>query len=482
MSKLLIIDDDPIIRRAVKAAFEQADVDVQAAANAQDGLALVSQEKPDVVLLDVVLPDSSGLAAFQEIHKLDVKLPVVFITAGDASGTAIEAMKLGAYDYLVKPLDFNQLRTLVAKAIEMRRLMQVPVQVAEQSKHDDTTSEFLIGRCAAMQEVYKGIGRVAAQNITVLINGESGTGKELVARAIYHHSERAQMPFLAVNCAAISETLLDSELFGHEKGAFTGAETRRIGKFEQCSGGTIFLDEIGDMTPLTQSKMLRLLQQQEFQRVGGNETIKTDVRIIAATNRDLKDMVSKNEFRSDLYYRLSVFEVLLPPLKDRGEDFDMLVDYFTHRYSLELGKDFERITPGVIDALKKHSWPGNIRELQSVVKQTLLRATGPVIVPDFLPASIGEQEPERATPGADSGTSPQLSQFIDQQLKSNAESLHADTISLVEKYLLNRVLTHTGGNQLQAAKILGITRGSLRNKIRALGISIDTVIQSNDAE
>ena len=249
----------------------------------------------DVVLLDVMLPDVSGLEAYQEIQKIDPKLPVVFITVGGTSDTAIEAMKLGAYDYLLKPLDLQRVRELVGQALEMRRLMHVPVNMQNQGDVP-INGESLVGRTPEMQDVYKAIGRVASQNVTVLIRGESGTGKELVARAIYHHSTRAKGPFLAVNCAALTETLLESELFGHEKGSFTGATSQRVGKFEQCSGGTLFLDEVGDMSPLMQSKVLRVLQDQQFERVGGTQTIKTDVRIITATNRDLEEMVAKGKF------------------------------------------------------------------------------------------------------------------------------------------------------------------------------------------
>ena len=235
-----------------------------------------------------------------------------------------------------------------------------------------------------MQEVYKAIGRVAPQDVTVLILGESGTGKELVARAIYQHSRRAAGPFLAINCAAIPETLLESELFGHEKGAFTGADRRRIGKFEQCHGGTLFLDEIGDMTPLTQTKVLRVLQEQQFERVGGNETIQTDVRVIAATNRDLEQLIAAGQFRSDLYYRLNVFTIRLPPLRERDDDLPLLVMHFLRRFSRELGKDTYGIAPEALDVLRRHPWPGNVRELQSVLKQALLQATGPILAPESL--------------------------------------------------------------------------------------------------
>ena len=268
--------------------------------------------------------------------------------------------------------------------------MRVPAVIPEggEAKED---ADALLGRCPAMQEVYKAIGRVAPQDVTVLILGESGTGKELVARAIYHYSSRAKGPFLAINCAAIPETLLESELFGHEKGAFTGADRKRIGKFEQCHGGTLFLDEIGDMTPLTQTKILRVLQEQEFERVGGNEPIKADVRVIAATNRDLEKMVAEGTFRGDLYYRLNVFTIKLPPLRERGDDLPLLAEHFVRRFGRELKKDVRGIAPEAMELLRRYPWPGNVRELQSVIKQALLQATGPVLLPEFLPAAVRGQ-------------------------------------------------------------------------------------------
>ena len=373
---------------------------------------------------------------------------MVFITGHGTTDTAIEAMKLGAYDYLLKPLELAPLRELVRRALEISRLMHVPA-LMEAEQPGPGPAELLVGRCPAMQEVYKAIGRVAPQDVTVLILGESGTGKELVARAIYQHSRRATGPFLAINCAAIPETLLESELFGHEKGAFTGAERKRIGKFEQCSGGTIFLDEIGDMTPLTQTKLLRVLQEQCFERVGGNETIHTNVRLIAATNRPLEEMVAREDFRGDLYYRLNVFTIHLPPLRDRTEDLPDLVRHYLQRFSRELGKDVHTASPEGGALLQRYPWPGNVRELQSVLKQAMLHATGPVLVPAFLPTTIQNgarpgcwPRPRRsgaANPGA--------------ALQAGSQDLYAEMLALMERQLLTQVLRHTQGNQLQAAKI-----------------------------
>jgi nitrogen regulation protein NR(I) len=477
-TNLLVIDDDPSVLNLFKKIFRDSPVEVLTASSAAEGLTRISERRPDVVVLDIVLPDRSGLELFQRIADLDAKLPVIVITATGTSDTAIEAMQLGAYDYLLKPLNVAQIREVVSRACEIRRIMHVPVGVAESGVN--TSNDMLVGRCPAMQEVYKAVGRVASQNVTVLIRGESGTGKELVARAIYHHSSRKTKPFLAVNCAAIPEPLLESELFGHEKGSYTGADSKRIGKFEQCSGGTLFLDEIGDMTPLVQSKVLRLLQEQRFERVGGNETIQTDVRIITATNTNLEQMVADNLFRADLYYRLNGFTIELPPLRERRDDIMVLLQHFLMRFSRELGKDVHALSPEALEILLRYDWPGNVRELQSVLKKALLHATGPVLIPEFLPEQLRSgKTAATAEAKADAHHGDSWEAFVSGRLLSGSEDLYAESLTLMEKFLIARVLRHTAGNQSQAAKILGITRGCLRNKIRALGISIGQVVSIN---
>jgi DNA-binding NtrC family response regulator len=321
-----------------------------------------------------------------------------------------------------------------------------------------------------MGEVYKAIGRVAAQDVPVLITGESGTGKELVAHAIYQHGPRAQAPFLAMNCAAIPENLLESELFGHEKGAFTGADRRRIGKFEQCHGGTLFLDEVGDMPLALQAKILRLLQEQSFERVGGNETIRTDVRLIAATHRDLRAWSQEQKFRPDLYYRLGVFTIHLPPLRERGDDLPLLVRHYVRRFSRELERDVRAVAPAALERLRGYAWPGNIRELQSVLKQALLRASGPVLLPAFLPEQL--DGPDEAGPTLAQTEEPGVETFvIRQRLAPDVRDLHAETHRQVDRLLLLRVLECTRGNLQKAALLLGIARQTLRLKMRDLGLS-----------
>src|SRR5438128_1359889 len=424
MAHVLLIDDDPaLIPEQVRQGFPAPRHQVDVAGTGAEGIQRVRANPPDVILLDLRLPDQSGLEVYQQIRTLDARIPVIFVTLAKGADAAIEAMKQGAYDYLFKPLDLHQLKRVVGEAVEVARRMREPAVLAETVPDPDVEGA-IVGSCPAMREVYKAIGRVAAQNVPVLITGESGTGKELIARAIYQHGPRAKAPFLALNCAAIPENLLESELFGHEKGAFTGADRRRIGKFEQVSGGTIFLDEIGDMPLSLQAKILRLLQDQSFQRVGGNETVQTDARLIAATHRDLAAHAAEGTFRPDLYYRLSVFTIHLPPLRERGEDLPLLVQYYVHRFGRELGREIREVAPEALERLRNYPWPGNIRELQSVLKQALLQASGTVLLPAFLPEFVGgpSESGPAAPPGADLG----LEAFIRQRLGPDAQDLYAD--------------------------------------------------------
>jgi DNA-binding NtrC family response regulator len=496
---ILVIDDDRSVAMLVERRLATRDMRVISASTAAAGREAIQREVPDVVLLDVRLPAESGLEAFAGIQELDRQLPVIFITASGASDTAIQAMRLGAFDYLPKPLDLNRLQSLVEQAVESRRFMKRPVEMdrdREQVATPHEKSDALVGQCPPMQEVFKAVGRVAPQNVTVLIRGESGTGKELIARAIFQYSTRNKGPFLAVNCAALTDTLLESELFGHEKGAFTGAQGRRIGKFEQCSNGTIFLDEVGDMSPLVQSKVLRLLQEQRFERVGGNETIETDVRIVSATNRPLEQLVADGLFREDLFYRLNGYTIHLPPLRERQDDIKMLLEHFLALLNRELNRDVQFIAPEALQLLLNYSWPGNIRELQGVLRQALLHAAGSVLMPSALPALVLQDEPSHRTgpsptgsptavlaepPNASSAAEPSsqlgdLAEFIAQQITVGSTTLYEDALHRMERTLLPIILRHTQGNQSEAARILGITRGNLRAKIRQHSIAIEQVI------
>jgi two-component system nitrogen regulation response regulator GlnG len=474
--KVLVVDDDRAVRHLVQKTLETAGVEVITAASAEEGLELLSRadKSIDVCLLDILLPDLSGLEAFEKFQRMDTKLPIVFITSMGSSDVAIDAMKRGAYDYIFKPIDASRLRDLIERAADIRRKMLRPVGVVPEGSHDPE-SDAIIGVSLPMQAVYKAIGRVATQDVTVLIQGESGTGKELVARAVYQHSERRDKPFIAVNCAAIPSNLLESELFGHERGAFTGADRRRIGKFEQCNGGTIFLDEIGDMPSELQSKMLRLLQQQEFTRVGGNESIKTDVRIIAATNQNLEQMVQDGGFREDLYYRLKGFLICLPPLRERGDDIQLLAHRIFARFNDKFNSKLESMAPEVLDVFKAYAWPGNVRELENVLRQAILQTTGAVLLPEFLPPLATNERCSSGSGGGEDRENGILS-FVRERLRSDTTNLYAEAIEYIERRLLPEVLRHVDGNQTQAASILGITRGSLRNKLRGLNISVGQVV------
>jgi two-component system nitrogen regulation response regulator GlnG len=478
MPTLLVIDDEQSVRYSFRRIFEEGDVQVRTAATAAEGLAQLREHNPDVIVLDLQLPDRSGLEVFDEIRARDPKRPVIFITAHGTTETAIDAMKGGAFDYLVKPVDLDRLSLILERAFEAARFMHVPaVLPAEDS------SDRIVGRSPIMQEMCKAIGRIAPQDVNVLILGESGTGKELVARALYHHSRRAQQPFLVINCAAIPETLLESELFGHEQGAFTGATRRRIGKFEQCDRGTLFLDEIGDMAPQLQTKMLRVLQDQRFERLGSNETLQTQVRVLAATNHDLEKLVAEGRFRKDLYYRLNVVSIHVPPLRERLDDVAELAHYFLFRYDRELGLDLRGFAPEALELLQTYRWPGNVRELQSVIKQAMLNASGHILLEEFLPEHLRREQPSTATTSESNARPFDLATQIDAWLARGEKNLHDKVEQMVERLLLTRVLRHTHGHQAQASELLGLNRTTLRHKLKALGLAVDKVLtDENRAE
>ncbi len=467
MQTLLVIDDEASILKAFERAFGSESTSVLIAKNGADGERLFINSKPDVVVIDLSLPDTNGIELFNRLREIDSRVPFIFITGHGTVESAIEATKLGAYDYLFKPLELAEIRELLDKAFNLSRMVRIQPKLADdETDSSDTTASAIVGRCKAMKEVYRSIGRVASQNLTVLLLGESGTGKEVVAQAIYHHSSRSTGPFQAINCAAIPDALLESEIFGHEKGAFTDAYRQRIGKLEQANGGTLFLDEVGDMSPMTQAKLLRVLQDQTFERVGGNTPITVDVRIIAATNHDLKQLVTEGLFRSDLYFRLSVVTIHLPPLREREDDLRVLAEYFLKRYSNEFGKDIRTIAPETLEVLSAYHWPGNVRELESVVKQSLLTARGNILLRDFLPR-LGDG----GSIGLATADSVVLTEsFIAERLESGTDNLYAEVISIAERQLICQVLKFTSGNQLKAATLLGISRVTLRSKLKSLGI------------
>ena len=365
---------------------------------------------------------------------------------------------------------------LLGRAFEAARLMREPATLP-----DDPAADGIVGRSRVVQEMCKQIGRVAPQDVNVLVTGESGVGKELVARALYQHSRRADRPFLAINCAAIPETLVESELFGHERGAFTGADRQRVGKFEQADGGTILLDEIGDMPLPVQAKMLRLLQEQQFERVGGREPITTRVRVLAATNQNLDDLIAAGRFRGDLYYRLKEVAIRVPPLRDRREDIPELAHHFLFRFAREADRDVRGFDPAVLDLFREYPWPGNVRELRGVVRESALRASGPVVLPAFLPPELTASRPAPTT-DVPRPSGLDLAGTIEAELKAGAKGVYGRVISAVEHDLLVRVLRHTRGHQGQACEVLGIDRKTLRAKLRDLGIAVDRIVTERDAD
>lgn len=477
MRQLLVIDDEPNIIYTIQETFGSTQLQVSSASTAKEGIESVRRSPPSAILLDVRLPDMSGLDAFEKIREIDPRIPVIIMTAFARTETAIEAMRRGAFEYFVKPVDLAVLRAAVDRALHTSRMAQIPAIVErDDGEEDPLTADLIVGQSAAMQDLYKTIGRVAPQDVTVLIQGESGTGKELVARSLYHYSKRSQLPFLAVNCAALSESLLESELFGHEKGAFTGADQRRIGKFEQVNKGTIFLDEIGDMSPATQAKALRLLQQQQFERLGGNTTIQTDVRIIAATNKDLAAMVAQGTFRQDLYYRLSGFTLHLPALRERRDDIPRLANYFLKCVSKEMDRPVTRISPQAMRVLEHHSWPGNVRELNNAMRFAIVQTTGDTLLAESLPASCREEGTLSSTSGqshAESNAPGNAVALSDVRhltktlLAKDSRDLYRTIMQEVEQTLFNEVLEATDGNRVQAAERLGISRMTLRSKMKA---------------
>ncbi len=465
--RVLIVDDDESVRWVLKKALEKEGVEVVLARDAQEGFARLAEGSISLVLMDIRMPGMSGLDALEKIKQDGRNVAVIIMTAQATMQNAIEAMRRGAYDYITKPFDLDEVGILVHKALDVRRLSQeVDTLRAEvREKYEGG----LVGNTPAMQEIYKTIGRVAESDATVLIHGESGTGKELVARAIHFHSKRAGRPFVAVNSAAIPSELLESELFGHEKGAFTGAVARKIGKFEAAAGGTLFLDEIGDMGLSLQGKLLRVLQEREFERVGGTEPIRTDVRVIAATHHALEKMVRENRFREDLFYRLNVIQINIPPLRKRKDDIEPLAKFFLQKYQPIAGGIRKDFTPETLKVLRAYDWPGNVRELENAVQRAVTLSQGDKIFPDSLPPQIFK-------PGQ--GIALSFENFLEEKLADLVERLgglergdiHSLVIQRVEKPLLTLVLKKTEGNQVRAASLLGINRNTLRKKIKELGI------------
>jgi len=456
--KILLVEDDEQIVTALTRVLADEGYDVTRALDGTKGLSLATAEPCDLVITDFKLPGITGMELVQNLHDARPRLPVILMTAHGTTDTAIEATKLGAYDYLLKPFEMPDLLALVEKAVASHRAMLEPIDISELSPGHST----IVGKSRAMQQIYKEIGRVAGKPTTVLIRGETGTGKELIARAIYQHSDRANKPFITVNCAAIPETLLESELFGHEKGAFTGADMRRIGRFEQAHQGTIFLDEIGDMSINTQAKLLRVLQEKSIQRVGGKEVIPTDVRVIAATHRDLDGAINAKEFREDLYYRLNVVAITIPPLRQRSDDIPDLTRYFLMRYAMEFNVEIPAIHPDAIQFLTEQMWLGNVRELENAIRKALALARGYAIGLEEVRDAVNLS---RKPAGDASALSGFIADLIGAASRGEIQKAHATMIEAAERELFSQAIKLAHGNQAKAARWLGVSRATMREKL-----------------
>ncbi|MFS8530731.1 sigma-54-dependent transcriptional regulator [Sphaerobacter thermophilus] len=455
MERILIADDDAGIRQLLRDFLEDEGYDVTEAETSAEVLSAVSSDgnAPALVLMDVRMPDKSGIDVLRDLSETyGNQLPFIIMTAYGSSSIAIDAMQLGAYDYITKPFDLDEVLLTIRRYFEHQTLKQ-QVQGLRTQFRDTDPNDYIIGNSAPMQEVYKTIGRVARSDATVLITGETGTGKELVATVLHRNSSYAGGPLVKVNCAALPETLLESELFGHEKGAFTGALNQRKGRFEMAHKGTIFLDEIGEMSLSTQKKLLRVLQEREFERVGGTVSVKVDTRVIAATNKNLAQEVRENRFREDLYYRLNVITIYLPPLRERLDDIPMLVEHFLHKHRYTAGSGPAKITPGAMRMLQEYDWPGNVRELENLIERAVVLAQGTVITEDHITFSSADQR-----------------NFVDIAARVRRGATITEVQQEVEKLMLIEALKQVEGDRVAAASLLGLDIGEFQQKLIDYGI------------
>jgi nitrogen regulation protein NR(I) len=462
-ARILLIDDDAGIIDTLPRLLKDEGYEVVVETRGDEGYSRAAKDSFNVVITDLKLPGMNGLELVRQLHATRPRLPIILITAFGTTQTAIEATKFGAFDYLLKPFEMQPLLDLITRAVNSNRLMSEPVTLGEPGAARDA----IVGKSQAMQSIYKDIGRIAAKPVNVLIRGETGTGKELIARAIYQNSDRANAPFVAINCAAIPETLLESELFGHERGAFTGATAQRIGRFEQANRGTLFLDEIGDMTLSTQVKLLRVLQEKCLQRLGGRESFPVDVRVLAATHHDLEAAIHEKLFREDLYYRLNVVAITLPALRQRREDIPELVRYFLGKYGPELGNLSPSIHAEAMEFLQSHSWPGNVRELENVIRKALLLAQGYTINLDHVRAALNKVASQSDAAGWAFGE--YIGELLAAARHGETSDVHARVLETAERELFRQAIELAQGNQAKAARWLGVSRITMKAKLLQFG-------------
>ncbi|MBP1751471.1 MAG: two component, sigma54 specific, transcriptional regulator, Fis family [Geobacteraceae bacterium] len=474
LKRIVVADDEESMRWVLSKALKRKGFSVDLARDGDEALSLINANAYDLAILDIKMPGLSGLDLLDRVRETKNDLLVVIMTAEASMKNAIEAMKRGAYDYITKPFDLDVIDAIIEKIDKAREMTSQVTMLKEELKDRYQLEKTIIGNSPAMRDVYKTIGKVAPSDVTVLIQGESGTGKELIARAIHFNSKRLGKPFIALNCAAIPKELLESELFGFEKGAFTGAVERKLGKFEQANGGTIFLDEIGDMPLDLQAKILRVLQEKEVTRTGGNQSITVDTRIVAATNQDLEVKVRDRSFREDLYYRLNVVPIHLVPLRERREDIPLLVDYFVKNSSAELEIPVKQCSLDAMRLLTNYPWPGNVRELENTIKRAVILSSDPFLTAaDFssLPTQkVGNLRNEELS--LEALVEIKLRSSLDNLDKMETGDLHGMVLAQVERPLIRFVLEKTRGNQVKAADVLGINRNTLRKKIQELGIEV----------
>jgi len=472
--KILVAEDEESLRWVLKKALEDEGYWVQTAATGQLARQYLGEQSFDVSLMDIKLPDIDGLTLLKETKEAGIDTSMILMTAQSTMRNAIEAMKNGAFDYVTKPFDLEEILVLVRRALESRKMSRDFRELKEEVKKRFEPGVSMIGNSSAMLKVYKTIGQVVSSDATILIQGESGTGKELVAKTIHYNSPRWNKPFIAVHCAAIPRELLESELFGHEKGSFTGALERRIGKFELAEGGTLFLDEVGDIPLDIQTKLLRVLQDREYSRVGGKEILKADVRIMAATHQDLEKAVKEKRFRDDLYFRLKVIPIYLPPLRERRGDIPLLLGYFIEKINREMGTQISGVSPEILKLLEEHSWQGNVRELENTLIRAAVLSSGPILFPnDFtLQSRQGEGSGEIDDLSLEEIIRHKLEDYFARTKGVDVDNLYTLVVERVERPLIELTLKKTRGNQIKAAQILGINRNTLRKKIADLRIKL----------
>jgi nitrogen regulation protein NR(I) len=465
-TRVLVVDDEEMIRYAFGQFLADEGYEPLLASDGASALGELREHRPEILFLDYRLPGKDGLSLLKEIRSIDGDVPVVFMTAFGQMDVAIKAMQLGAYEYLTKPLDLEKIRSLMERILQGREFLAKMANEAETEGTPGTLGRRMVGQGPVMQEVFKTIGLLTMQDVTVLITGESGVGKELVARAIHDNSPRAGNAFVAVNCGAMPETLLEAEMFGHEKGAFTGADSQKPGRFEVANGGTIFLDEIGELYLPLQVKLLRVLQEKSFERVGGHRPVRTDARVIAATNKDLKEEVGAGRFRKDLFYRLHLVQIHLPPLRERKEDIPILVRHFVHKANLEMGRQVKGVTEEAMKRLESYPWPGNVRELEHQIKRAMVLSREDVLSEHHF--DLGHEESlEAEGPGAGRLSDAVRKFFLGAiQLPDPERAIYNDAVEVLERTLIEESLARTQGNQLQAALLLGMNRSTLRKKIK----------------